>query len=110
MFDDAVFWLSLGTLFVVLLSLALKTSTTSDNSRIEWKLDLIIYHLGIHPDQGMDEKIVQLVKAGRKIEAIKLYREHAAVGLKEAKDYVEALEFGRSRLQHCGPLNGDGLN
>jgi ribosomal protein L7/L12 len=32
------------------------------------------------------------VRAGNKIEAIKLYREHTGLGLKESKDAVEALE------------------
>ncbi|MDX2014392.1 MAG: ribosomal protein L7/L12 [Myxococcaceae bacterium] len=35
-----------------------------------------------------------LLRAGRKIEAIKRYRELTGVGLKEAKDAVEALERG----------------
>ena len=34
---------------------------------------------------------MELMKTGRKIEAIKLYREQTGVGLKEAKDYVESL-------------------
>ena len=33
-----------------------------------------------------------LIFHGRKIEAIKLYREHTKLGLKEAKDAVEVLE------------------
>lgn len=32
-----------------------------------------------------------LIRAGRKIEAIKLYREQTGAGLKDAKDHVEAL-------------------
>lgn len=32
-----------------------------------------------------------LVAGGNKIEAIKVYREHTGLGLKEAKDAVEAL-------------------
>ena len=36
----------------------------------------------------------ELLRAGRKIEAIKAYRELTGVGLKEAKDAVEALERG----------------
>ena len=42
-----------------------------------------------------DDKIAalrELLFAGRKIEAIKLYREMTDVGLKEAKDAVESLE------------------
>jgi ribosomal protein L7/L12 len=39
----------------------------------------------------------QLLRAGRKLEAIKRYRELTGVGLKEAKDAVEAMmEGGRS--------------
>ena len=37
------------------------------------------------------------IRAGHKIEAIKLYREHAGAGLKEAKDAVEEME---RRLQN----------
>jgi ribosomal protein L7/L12 len=33
----------------------------------------------------------ELVKAGQKIQAIKLYREQSGAGLKEAKDYVANL-------------------
>lgn len=33
--------------------------------------------------------VVRLISAGKKIEAIKVYREHAGVGLKEAKDVVD---------------------
>ena len=91
MFDDAVFWLSLGTLIVVLLSLTRNPSATIDNSRLERKVDLILTHLGLDPNQGMDETIVELVKSGQKIQAIKLYREQTGAGLKEAKDYVEGL-------------------
>lgn len=36
----------------------------------------------------------QLLRAGKKIEAIKRYREQTGVGLKEAKDAVEAMESG----------------
>lgn len=37
------------------------------------------------------EQIVDLLKQGQKIEAVKLYREHAGVGLKEAKDIVDEI-------------------
>jgi ribosomal protein L7/L12 len=37
-----------------------------------------------------------LLQQGRKIEAIKVYRQLTGVGLKEAKDYVDALEAGRA--------------
>jgi len=39
-------------------------------------------------------EVVQLMRAGKKIEAIKVYRQIFGVGLKEAKDAVEAMETG----------------
>ena len=41
-------------------------------------------------DAEVDERIRALLKSGDKIEAVKLYRDLAGVGLKEAKD-VEGL-------------------
>jgi ribosomal protein L7/L12 len=41
---------------------------------------------------GGNQTVLTLLAAGRKIEAIKVYREATGVGLKDAKDAVEALE------------------
>jgi ribosomal protein L7/L12 len=38
------------------------------------------------------QQIMELIGRGRKIDAIKLYRQWTNAGLKEAKDYVEAIE------------------
>jgi ribosomal protein L7/L12 len=48
------------------------------------------------PTLGADASPEQLLRAGRKIEAIKRYRELTGVGLQEARDAIEALESGRS--------------
>jgi sugar lactone lactonase YvrE len=40
-------------------------------------------------------EVVDLVHTGKKIEAIKVYREITGMGLKESKDAVEAIEAGR---------------
>lgn len=58
------------------------------------------------------DQITQAIFAGRKIEAIKLYREATGQGLKESKDFIEALTV-ELREQHpdkvpeskagCGP-------
>ncbi len=47
---------------------------------------------GIMPAQ--EQQIKELAAAGNKITAIKLYREVTSVGLKEAKDAVEAMTRG----------------
>ena len=39
-----------------------------------------------------DHEIRELLLAGKKIEAIKQYRESSGLGLKESKDAVEAIE------------------
>lgn len=45
---------------------------------------------------GVGEDLVALVRSGKKIEAIKRYRELTNVGLKEAKDAVEAMEAAQT--------------
>jgi ribosomal protein L7/L12 len=45
---------------------------------------------------GVDARIRQLISDRQKIQAIKLVREHTGWGLKEAKDYVEALSVGEA--------------
>jgi ribosomal protein L7/L12 len=49
----------------------------------------------VAPEQsagGVTDEIRELVRSGRKIEAIKIYRERTGAGLKEAKDAVDAIE------------------
>lgn len=42
--------------------------------------------------------VQDLLREGKKLEAIKLYREQSGLGLKEAKDAVEAMELGGQAL------------
>jgi len=85
--------LLIAILMLVFLSLFARGggNATARLLAIDRKLDLILTNLGIDPNQGLDKQISDLVRSGRKIEAIKLYREQTGVGLKEAKDYVERL-------------------
>ena len=48
-----------------------------------------------HPSPDASEAVESALLAGRKIEAIKLYREEHGVGLREAKEAVEAIERAR---------------
>lgn len=41
-------------------------------------------------------KMAQMIRAGKKIDAIKIYREIYLVGLKQAKDAVDSLERGQA--------------
>jgi kynurenine formamidase/ribosomal protein L7/L12 len=55
-------------------------------------------------DSSMEAEIVRLLEAGKKIEAIKVYRERTGVGLKEAKDAVEAVAAQRGLPSRVGCL------
>ena len=44
------------------------------------------------PDEALDAKIAGLVRSGNNIAAIKVLREVTGMGLKEAKDAVEAMK------------------
>jgi ribosomal protein L7/L12 len=48
------------------------------------------------PPAGSDPELAGLMRADQKIAAIKLVRERTGMGLKEAKDYVEALVAGQA--------------
>ncbi|MEV4239996.1 MULTISPECIES: ribosomal protein L7/L12 [unclassified Nocardia] len=62
--------------------------------QLERKLDMIIKHLGLpsqDPAMPYDE-IDELIRQGKKIHAIKLYRTLTGRGLREAKDAIEERE------------------
>lgn len=61
--------------------------------RMEYKINLIAKHLGMG-DPGDSNPILRELWNGNKINAIKIYREQTGVGLKEAKDVIDALERG----------------
>ena len=70
--------------------------------RLEKKVDLILQHLGIDyrddvPPCPLSPEVQELARNPlQKIQAIKVHREQTGVGLREAKDAVEAfIDSGR---------------
>ncbi|HSL21809.1 MAG TPA: ribosomal protein L7/L12 [Vicinamibacterales bacterium] len=63
-------------------------------SRLEGKLDTLLKHHGIQFDPYADvpPPVLEALRRGKKIEAIKEYRAASGAGLREAKDYVEELQ------------------
>lgn len=59
-------------------------------ARIERKLDLLLAHLEIDVPDALSPRVRAAMAANRKIEAIKLHREETGLGLREAKDQIEA--------------------
>ena len=63
-------------------------------TQLEERVDFLYNHLGIvsTEDRPMAEtRVIEMLRKGNKIEAIKIYREIYNVGLAEAKDAVESL-------------------
>ncbi len=88
--------LLIAVCFLILLSILQQLrsppSLRGRADRVEQKVDAILKHLGIEWKDQVSERVKELVRAGKKIEAIKMYREETGAGLKEAKDAVEAFE------------------
>ncbi len=65
---------------------------------LQRKVDLVMQHLGLHyvdpAPQGQAE-ILALLREGKTIEAIRVYRERTGASLKDAKDAVEAIQVGQ---------------
>ena len=63
--------------------------------RLERLVARLMDEVGLESDEALDSdpsaEIVDLIRRGEKLEAIKLYREKTGVGLKEAKAFVESL-------------------
>ncbi|MFI5621941.1 ribosomal protein L7/L12 [Nocardioides sp. NPDC051685] len=81
-------------LYVVIESSSTRTRTelTRRLNRLEDKVDLLLKQAGLEePPLPRQDEFVALVRAGKKIEAIKVYREATGVGLAEAKRAVEQL-------------------
>ncbi|MBY8342993.1 ribosomal protein L7/L12 [Streptomyces spinosirectus] len=60
-------------------------------ARVEHKLDLVLGHLGLSEPEPWSDEINALLVEGKKIQAIKVYREATGAGLKEAKEAVDKL-------------------
>jgi hypothetical protein len=63
-------------------------------SSMDAKLDLLLKQAGLvyEPYKGLAPEIVEALRNGQKIQAIKLYRDTTGVGLKEAKDFIEDVQ------------------
>jgi ribosomal protein L7/L12 len=76
------------------LSLADLQARVAALHRMEAKLDLLLKHAGIafEPYANVPAELRDAVEQGRKIKAIKLYRQFSGVGLREAKAFVEEVQ------------------
>ncbi len=65
-------------------------------AKLERQVAFLLDHLALayreEPDARVSPEVIELVRRGRKIQAIKLFRQETGVGLREAKEFVESLE------------------
>jgi ribosomal protein L7/L12 len=74
--------------------IAILQKKASSLSRIEAKLDLLLKDAGIayEPFADLPPSVVEALRGGEKIQAIKCYREATGAGLKEAKEFIEEVQ------------------
>jgi ribosomal protein L7/L12 len=60
-------------------------------TRLEAKIDLLLADAGLRydPFAALPRGVIEAIRSGDKIRAIKAYREATGVGLREAKEFVE---------------------
>lgn len=84
-------WASGFSLGLLVVAFWLVAKTSASVARQERKLDALLRHSGVDLSTLAVREAEALVRAGRKIEAIKVYRELTGTGLAEAKAAVEQL-------------------
>jgi Ribosomal protein L7/L12 C-terminal domain len=66
------------------------------------------HDLAMTVDRSVQDQIRSLLLEGKKIEAIKIYREATGLGLKESKDAVEIVESELRRGEQLPPKTKSG--
>ena len=84
----------MGFLCGVSIVLMMNVSNQKDQIKIlNNKLNKIINHLEIEDDElnKINDELNKLIIEGKKVKAVKLYRMTTGAGLKESKEYIDAL-------------------
>jgi hypothetical protein len=95
---DQSFLLGLAVGGVIAAAITLRMTSGGHHSpalsRLEAKLDALLKHEGIHFDPYADlpAPVLDALRRGKKLEAIKAFRVATGAGLKESKDYLEELQ------------------
>jgi ribosomal protein L7/L12 len=81
----------LSLLMIVLSELRSLRNRVTMLTRLEAKIDLLLADAGVRydPFATLSSGVVEALRSGDKIRAIKAYRDATGVGLREAKEFVE---------------------
>jgi hypothetical protein len=94
MIEDFPIWLLVALIVGYVLGRVSRPSQDSNLSRIDRKLTMLTEHFKLKwdPTVGVPEEVIAKVRAGQKVDAIKLYRELTGKGLKESHELVEEID------------------
>jgi ribosomal protein L7/L12 len=92
---EPTFWIVLAVLGLSMVIAIVQGRLKDQLGRLERKLDALLRHSGMDVAALADKDAAELLRAGRRIDAIRVYREWTGAGLAEAKAHVEGLERAR---------------
>ena len=89
---EPTFWIVLAVLGLSMVIAIVQGGDRARLARVERKLDMLLKQAGIDLAAKADKEAGDLLRAGNKIDAIRVYRELTGASLAEAKAHVEALK------------------
>jgi len=89
---EPTFWIVLAVLGLAMVIAIVQGGDRARLARVERKLDMLLKQAGIDLAAKADKEVGDLLRAGNKIDAIRVYRELTGASLAEAKAHVEALK------------------
>ena len=94
MFEGYAVWLLVAALIGYVVGRLSKPAQDDRLTRIDRKLTMLTEHFKLKwdPTVGVPEEVLAKIRAGSKVEAIKLYRELTGRGLKESHDLIEEID------------------
>ena len=94
MIEPTAIWLLLAVIVGFVLGRLSKASPDSSLMRMDRKLTMLTEHFKLKwdPTVGVSEEVLAQVRAGNKVEAIKLYRELTGCGLKESHELIDEID------------------
>ena len=97
--DIKVIWIFIIGVLLIFISYL---NRLQDNvANMNEKLKKIYKHMGIEDklEDLINEEIKELILNGEEFKAIKVYRQHTGLGLKETKEYVDSLSEEIKKVQ-----------
>jgi ribosomal protein L7/L12 len=88
-------WLSIAILGLLTALAVVQGRAKGHLGKVERKLDLLLRHSSVDVAAVAELEAAELGRAGKKIQAIRVYRDLTGASLVEAKRYVEGLQQRR---------------